>query len=257
MAESKKYFWLRLKRDFFKRHDIQIIESMPNGKDYILFYLKLLCESVDHEGNLRFSEQIPYNDTMLSTITNTNVDIVRSAIKVFSQLGMMDILDDGTFYMNEVQKMIGCETEWAKKKRDWREKQKLLLEDTAGTKKDNVRQEIEIELEKDKEIEIDKESICAQKESKHSFGEFKHVKLKESELNKLIDEYGEEMTTSCITFLDEYIEMKGYKAKSHYLCIRKWVLDAVKERRGKSGGNKVADKLDASYKMMSQWAKEE
>ena len=118
MAEKdKKYFWLKLKRDFFKRHDIRIIESMPNGKDYILFYLKLLCESVDHEGNLRFSESIPYNDEMLATITNTNVDIVRSAVKVFTELGMMEVMDDGTFYMTEVNKMIGSETYWAERKR--------------------------------------------------------------------------------------------------------------------------------------------
>ena len=43
--DKKKYFWLKLDKDFFKRHDIRIVESMPNGKDYILFYLKLLCES--------------------------------------------------------------------------------------------------------------------------------------------------------------------------------------------------------------------
>ena len=104
---NKKYYWLRLKRDFFKRHDITIIESMENGKDYILFYLKLLCESVDHEGNLRFSDEIPYNDKMLATITNTNIDIVRAAIEVFTKLGMMDIMDDGTYYMNGVEKMIG------------------------------------------------------------------------------------------------------------------------------------------------------
>ena len=162
MAEPKKYYWLKLKRDFFKRHDIQIIEAMPNGKDYILFYLKLLCESVDHEGNLRFSDQIPYNEQMLSTITNTNVDIVKTAIKIFTELKMMDVLDDGTYFMNEVQKMIGCETEWAQKKRDWRERKRLeLLEDFSETKKDNVRQEIEIEKEIDieieKEIEKDKE----------------------------------------------------------------------------------------------------
>ena len=124
MAESKKYFWLKLKRDFFKRHDIQIIESMPNGKDYILFYLKLLCESVDHEGNLRFSEQIPYNENMLATITNTNPDIVKSAIKVFTDLHMMEILDDGTLFMNEVNKMLGFETEWAKKQREYRDKKR-------------------------------------------------------------------------------------------------------------------------------------
>lgn len=128
MAEEKKYFWLRLKRDFFKRHDIQIIEGLPNGKDYILFYLKLLCESVDHEGNLRFSDEIPYNEQMLSTITNTNIDIVRTAIKAFTELGMMDILDDGTLYMNGVEKLIGSETYWAERKREERRKKKLLLD---------------------------------------------------------------------------------------------------------------------------------
>ncbi len=119
---AKKYYWLKLQRDFFKRHDIRIIEGMPNGKDYLLFYLKLLCESIDHEGNLRFSDQIPYNEDMLATITNTKVDIVRTAIKVFTQLNMMDVMDDGTYYMSEVEKMMGSETVWAEKKREYREK---------------------------------------------------------------------------------------------------------------------------------------
>lgn len=109
MTEGR-YYWLKLKRDFFKRHDIVIIESMPNGKDYILFYLKLLCESVDHDGSLRFSDKIPYNEDMLATITRTNVDIVRSAINLFSELGMMEIMDDGTFYMSEVERLIGSES---------------------------------------------------------------------------------------------------------------------------------------------------
>lgn len=106
MAE-KKYYWLKLKRDFFKRHDIRIIEEMPNGKDYILFYLKMLVESVDHEGGLRFNDTIPYSDEMLSVITNTNIDIVRSAMQVFTQYGMIEVLDNGTIYMAEVLKMIG------------------------------------------------------------------------------------------------------------------------------------------------------
>lgn len=119
---AERFYWLKLKRDFFKRHDIRIIEGMPNGKDYVLFYLKLLCESVDHDGNLRFNERIPYNEEMLATITNTNVDIVRAAVKMFTQLGMMELMDDGTFFMTEVQKMVGFETEWAEKKRQYREK---------------------------------------------------------------------------------------------------------------------------------------
>ena len=101
---DKKYYWLKLKKDFFKRHDIQIIESMPNGKDYILFYLKLLVESVDHDGELRFNDTVPYNEDMLSTITNTNIDVVRSAMKVFTQLKMIDLMEDKTYRMNEITK---------------------------------------------------------------------------------------------------------------------------------------------------------
>ena len=121
-----KYYWLKLKKDFFKRHDIRIIEAMPNGKDYILFYLKLLVESVDHEGALRFSDTIPYNDEMLATITNTNVDIVRSALKVFTELKMIDVLDDSTIYMNEVSKMIGsaADNDNAIRQQRFRDKQK-------------------------------------------------------------------------------------------------------------------------------------
>lgn len=156
MEDTKKFYWLKLKKDFFKRHDIRIIEAMDNGKDYLLFYLKLLCESVDHDGNLRFSEQIPYNEKMLSTITNTNIDIVKGAIDLFTSLNMMELMDDGTFYMNEVNKMLGCETEWAKKKREYRERQKGLgqcpqnvLPMSDKSKSIEIEKEIDIELDKD------------------------------------------------------------------------------------------------------------
>ena len=170
---DKKYYWLKLHRNFFKRHDIEIIESMPNGKDYVLFYLKLLVESIDHEGSLRFSETVPYNEEMLATITRTNVDIVRSAVSVFAKLGMMEQMDDGTLYMSHVNNMIGDETEWAKKKREYRIKQKenqLQIQDKSRTKKDNVRQELELE----KDIEIDNTSSVKPSKDKYteSFNQF-------------------------------------------------------------------------------------
>ena len=69
------------------------------------------------------------------------------------------------------------------------------------------------------------------KASKHKHGQFKNVLLKDEELQALQRDFTnwEEL----IEFLSEYIEMKGYKAKSHYLCIRKWVVEAVKERKPK------------------------
>ena len=155
MAEGR-FYWLKLKKDFFKRHDIQIIESMPNGKDYVLFYLKLLVESIDHEGELRFSETIPYNADMLATITQTNIDIVRTAMKVFTEFGMVEVLEDKTIYMAEVQKMIGsaADNDVANRKRRQREREKaqaLLVCDTSVTK---CHESKSIEIEK----EIDKKS---------------------------------------------------------------------------------------------------
>jgi predicted phage replisome organizer len=150
-SDNKKYYWLKLKRDFFKRHDIRIIEEMPNGKDYILFYLKLLLESVDHEGALRFSDTIPYNEQMLSVITNTNIDIVRSAMRVFAELNMVEMFDDQTIYMVEVQKLVGSETATAARMRKSRERQKLL--ECNNVTKCYTEIELEKELKKDKEIE--------------------------------------------------------------------------------------------------------
>jgi predicted phage replisome organizer len=160
MAESKKYYWLKLKRDFFKRHDIRIIEEMPNGKEYILFYLKLLLESIDHEGALRFSETVPYNEQMLSVITNTNIDIVRSAMKMFIELKMMDILDDKTIFMAEVEKLIGSEAWSTERSRRCREKKKLLQCNTDAT---SCNEEKDIEIEKDKETEKEKRKSSPQK----------------------------------------------------------------------------------------------
>lgn len=80
-------------------------------------------------------------------------------------------------------------------------------------------------------IELDNIKVSA-KASKHKYGEYKNVLLKDEELQKLKEQYSnwEEL----ITYLDEYIEMKGYKAKSHYLCIKKWVADAVKRKSNNS-----------------------
>lgn len=145
--DSKRFYWLKLDKDFFKRHDIRIVEGMPNGKDYILFYLKLLCESTSHEGYLRFSPTIPYNQEMLATVTNTNIDVVRTAIQVFTELGMMEQLDDGTLYLEQVKKMIGSETGQTIRKREAK-----LIEGKSEVKNT---QEIDIEIEKEIEVDID------------------------------------------------------------------------------------------------------
>ena len=232
MAE-KKYYWLKLKRDFFKRHDIRIVESMPNGKDYILFYLKLLLESIDHEGTLRFSETIPYNEHMLSVVTNTNIDTVKSAMKLFIELNMMSICDDQTIYMTEVDKLIGSETEWAKKKREQR------------LKKDNVPQlssNCPTEIEKDKEInkelykevdvEVNRATATATEEDQlklvgGTLGK-NVVYLTDRQFNDLLRRLGMDAFNRYVERLATFIIENDAHVKSHYDTILKWYEEDTK-----------------------------
>lgn len=107
---------------------------------------------------------------------------------------------------------------------------------------DNVNN-IEKENIKEKALSETKVSTSdTAKASKHKYGEYKHVLLKDEELQKLQKDYSnwEEL----VKYLDEYIEMKGYKAKSHYLAIKKWVVDAVKRNSKKCNTKEVEDWLN-------------
>lgn len=163
---NKRYYWLKLQDNFFDREEIKVVESMKNGKDYILFYMKLLLKSVKTEGELRFRGVIPYTPEMLSSITNTDIDTVMVAVDMFTQLGLMEKWDDGTLFMIETQNMVGSETDSAKRMRKLRkEHRKKQLPpsqcdgDVQGSDENVQNSDIEIdtEIELDKELDIDKD----------------------------------------------------------------------------------------------------
>ena len=164
MTVAKKYYWLKLRRDFFKRHDITIMGGQEDGDEYVLFYLKLLVESIDHEGYLRYSEEIPYTEEDLSSVTNTNSNVTRNAIEYFKQKKLMIWDDDGTIYLPKAVELIGSESDSAERVRRYRERNKGN-ESRVNTKgntdvtkcngdvtNSNTELELELELELDKEF---------------------------------------------------------------------------------------------------------
>ena len=85
---------------------------------------------------------------------------------------------------------------------------------------------------------------------KHKHGRYGHVLLTDTEYLTLKTAYGEQQAEAAIEYLDEYTEMKGYKAKSHYLAIRKWVFNAMKEdeiRKNRNGPVKQEESDDEFY----------
>lgn len=168
MGESKRYYWLKLDRNFFKRHDIRIIEALDHGKgkEYVLFYLKLLVESIDHDGALRFSQAIPYDEQMLSVVTNTDQEIVRQAIDIFKRYGLMEIEEDGTIFMTGLPNMVGSEADSTARVRKYRENIKKAFqcntdettsnaEETSSNKTETQSKKKSKDSEKEKEPEQD------------------------------------------------------------------------------------------------------
>lgn len=158
---EKKKYWLKLDKNFLKNSQMKVLKNMPNGKDYIIFYLSLMLESVETVGHLRFTSLVPYNDEMLAAVTETNVDIVRSAVKVFCELGLMQIFDDGTIFMPAVPKMTGRECESAERVRKYRDKLKkqedvklLQCNDDVTKCNDNKEKEEEKDKKENKETNI-------------------------------------------------------------------------------------------------------
>ena len=158
MADNQKYYYMRLKDNFFEDETIVILESMPDGYLYYNILLKLYLKSVKSEGKLLFNNIIPYSPQMISTLTRHSVGVVEKALKIFQDMGLIEVLDNGTIYMLNIQSYIGKSSTEADRKRNYRNKidsEKAEL----GHLSSKCPPEIEIELEKDIEIEKEKEYI--------------------------------------------------------------------------------------------------
>ena len=125
---DKHKYWLKFYKDFLKSPQMKVIRKMPNGAEYILLYMALMLESIESVGHLRFSDSVPYNNDMLSSVTDTNIDIVRTGMKLFEELGMIQILPDKTIFLPDVPKLTGKECDSASRVRKYRLKQKENLE---------------------------------------------------------------------------------------------------------------------------------
>lgn len=144
MTENKRYYWLKLKEDFFQDEIIEWLEEQENGKDYVLFYLKLCLKSLKNNGVLirQVGDMfIPYDIKKLAEITKTSVDTVIVALKVLTETGLIEVQENGELYLTQLRSMVGSESASpaAIKKRAYREKVKnfeLLQMDNKETIKE-------------------------------------------------------------------------------------------------------------------------
>src|SRR5699024_7634653 len=202
------------------------LESMQDGVLYSNILLKLYLKSLKHGGRLQLDENIPYTAQMIATITRQQIGTVERALQIFLKLGLVEVLDSGTFYMSNIELLIGQSSTEAERKRAARLQNKALSAPrTDGGHLSDIRPpEIEIELEKEIEIEIKREIEKGRPEtgrSARTYGRYQNVFLTDEELADLQASFPT-VWGQYIEKLSEYMASTGKRYQSHAATIRRW-----------------------------------
>ena len=231
MSDNRKYYYLKLKENYFDDDSIVLLESMQDGVLYSNILLKLYLKSLKHGGRLQLDEDIPYTAQMIATITRQQIGTVERALQIFLKLGLVEVLDSGTFYMSNIELLIGQSSTEAERKRAARLQNKALSAPrTSGGHLSDIRPpEIEIELEKEIEIEKEREGETGHP-APAAYGRYNNVILTDTELSGLKTELPDKWEYY-IDRLSCHIASTGKQYHSHAATIYKWAQeDAAKEK---------------------------
>lgn len=242
MADNKKYYYLKLKENFFDTEDMKLLQAMKDGYVYSDILLKLYLQSLRQEGRLMYRGIVPYTPDMIATITNHQVGTVEKAIRTLEQMGFIEILDNGAIYMTDIQNFIGQSSTEADRIRNYRktinaEKTMVSAIESVTNDMTNVTtNEVQMYDEstpeiRDKSLENrDKNNINT---SARSSG--KQTSEPEADVAALILNDGSEWRPTEALFA-EYVRLyPNVDVKQQFNEMRSWCLSNPKKRKTKRG----------------------
>lgn len=266
MSDDKKYYWIKLKMDFFNMEEIDFLLSQKNGCEYVVLYQMLCLMSANTNGRLqkKIGEMIvPYTiDKIVRDTKYFDVDTVTVALELYKRLGLVYYEgQNGTLVIPGAVAMVGkgSASKEAEKKANQRANKRLkasgilpeLPQGTNGgtkcpsekgtkcpTEYKSIR---DLEYKSNRDIDIksiegdiseDKPPKTAPKEPKRKHGEYNNVLLTDRELEKLQHEYPDWQNR--IERLSSYIASTGKSYKSHYATIRNWARRDAEEQAEKA-----------------------
>ena len=252
MSDNKKYYYLRLKDNFFDSDELKILESMKDGYLYSNILLKLYLRSLKNDGKLVVNDRIPYNAEMLASVTGHQIGTVKQALSIFKDLGLIDVLENGAIYMLDIQNFIGKGSSEADRKREYRQR----IETDRTNVQTNLRQiseksppEIEIELEKEIKIEKEIDSSASTTTKRKRF-----EKPTLSEIKAYCIERGNKVDAQ--HFFD-YYESNGWRVgknsmKNWQAAVRTWEKNSYTNTTKQQKKTNTEQTLDAIYKVMNE-----
>lgn len=229
MANNKKFYWIKLKTDFFNIDEIDFLLSQKNGCEYIVLYQMICLKTANNGGRLctEIGEMIiPFDiDKIVRETKYFDFDTVAVALELFKKLGLVYEQEDNILKVTAINEMVGSETASAQRVRKHRENKALQCNNDETTKmlhcnieKENREKSIDIE-----NIDIDKENKKDKRKEtiRHKYGEYKNVLLSDEDLEKLKTEFPKDYNQR-IDNLSCYMASTGKSYKNHLATIRNW-----------------------------------
>lgn len=162
--DNKKYYYLKLKENFYDSEEMIVLQNMQDGYLFSDILMKLYLRSLKNNGKLMFKDMIPYTPTAMAQVVRHQVGTVERGLKIFKELGLIEILDNGAIYLLDIQNFIGKSSTEADRQRGYYEKimhdKKKLCKKSCKKpyKKPTPEIELEIELKKEIDLEIEKDN---------------------------------------------------------------------------------------------------
>lgn len=193
MSDYKKYYYLKLKDNFFDTPEIKAIEGMQNGYEYICIIQKMYLRSLKRNGKLMLTDTIPYDINTLSSVLNHRSDAIKTAVELFMQLGLIQLLDDKTIYMLHIQNFVGESSTEADRIREYRKNiEEPVQKNNSVQMYDKCTPEIRVQsLEikvKDNINMLDKPTIYSFKEFWNEYDKKIGIQVCQKKFNKLSEE---------------------------------------------------------------------
>ena len=110
MADSKKYYWLRLKEDFFDSKHIRYLRSQPDGDKMTIVYLQLQLKSMKTVGVLKYDKLLPSCNEEIAFDLGEPLELINNTISLLKKLNLVEELDDQSLYLSAVKDVVGSET---------------------------------------------------------------------------------------------------------------------------------------------------
>lgn len=158
MGKDKKYYWLKLKTNFFDSKEMLRLRSIAGGDTYTIIYLKMLLLSLKTGGLLEYDGIDATQDEEIALLLRENLDNVKLTIAFLKRVGLLEMVNKNDFFLNQVPTLTGGETQGAERQRRHRENVKALqchADVTPSSQNHNARDK-SIEKEKENKSKKDK-----------------------------------------------------------------------------------------------------